>query len=404
MPRKGEPKVESKIELKEEPRVEPKVEPKIEPKPESKPVVRDLVEPAKPTRVPAIEAEPPAKSTKGLKLILAAAAATALFVLLFVYPGLLRQSSKGPKTPQGDASPLQLRVERTNDGNILLTWNRDAAAIQGASKAMLEINDGQQHESVVMDLPQLRNGSIVYSPQTADISFKMEVSPKDASSPISESVRVLRTRPSALDQSKQSPPLPTAPATSAAPAAAPTGTPAEPTPEPEAQPESRPVTPTRSFNAQSLSARLRPTQSTDLPEAPVTGRTSLTSAAIPGISLSAVGARPTAPAPVAPPPPPVEAKGAAKTGGQIQQAVLIYKKDPEYPKLARQTGAKGAVRLTATVGKDGKVKAVKVLSGHPMLQAAAVEAVKQWLYKPTLLNGQPVETDTEIQLNFVGDR
>ena len=62
------------------------------------------------------------------------------------------------------------------------------------------------------------------------------------------------------------------------------------------------------------------------------------------------------------------------------------------------------MRLTATVGKDGKVKAVKVLSGHPMLQAAAVEAVKQWLSKPTLLNGQPVETDTEIQLNFVGDR
>ena len=143
-------------------------------------------------------------------------------------------------------------MERTNDGNILLTWNRDAAAIQGAGKAMLEINDGQQHESVVMDFPQLRNGSIVYSPQTADISSKMKVSPKDASSPIRESVRVLRTRPSALDQSKQTPPLPTAPATSAAPAAAPTGTPAEPTPEPEAQPESRPVTPTRSFNAQSL--------------------------------------------------------------------------------------------------------------------------------------------------------
>jgi len=62
------------------------------------------------------------------------------------------------------------------------------------------------------------------------------------------------------------------------------------------------------------------------------------------------------------------------------------------------------VRLTATVGKDGKVKGVKVISGHPMLQAAAVEAVKQWVYKPTLLNGQPVETDTEIVLNFLGDK
>jgi protein TonB len=120
--------------------------------------------------------------------------------------------------------------------------------------------------------------------------------------------------------------------------------------------------------------------------------------------LNSVGARPNAPAPVPPPPAPAESKGAAKAGGQIQQAVLISKKDPEYPKLARQTGAKGAVRLVATVGKDGRVKNVKVLSGHPMLQAAAIEAVKQWIYKPTLLNGQPVETDTEIQLNFVGDR
>jgi protein TonB len=50
------------------------------------------------------------------------------------------------------------------------------------------------------------------------------------------------------------------------------------------------------------------------------------------------------------------------------------------------------------------VKGVKVISGHPMLQAAAVEAVKQWVYKPTLLNGQPVETDTEIVLNFLGDK
>ena len=99
-----------------------------------------------------------------------------------------------------------------------------------------------------------------------------------------------------------------------------------------------------------------------------------------------------------------ETKGSAKAGGQIQQAILTYKKDPEYPKLARQTGARGIVKLTATVGKDGRVKTVKVVSGHPMLQAAAIDAVKQWIYKPTLLNGQAVETDTEIVLNFVGDK
>jgi len=110
------------------------------------------------------------------------------------------------------------------------------------------------------------------------------------------------------------------------------------------------------------------------------------------------------PLPQRPTPTPQGNTSGAKSGGQIQQAVLISKKDPEYPKLARQTGARGQVKLTATVGKDGHVKSVKVISGHPMLQAAAVDAVKQWVYKPTLLNGQAVETDTEIVLNFVGDR
>jgi protein TonB len=416
---KVEPKTESKIAAKNEPKAEPKVEAKVEPKVEpkepkveAKPVVREVEAPVKAAVAPSVEIEAPAKSTKGLKLILAAAAAAALFVLLFVYPGLALKSGKNPSPgAQGDGSALQLRVERSNAG-LLLTWNRDSAAIKNATKAVLNINDGEQHENVEMDLAQLRNGSIVYSPETADVSFKMEVIGSDASKTTSESVRVLRTRPSAMQEQAAAKPGQTpapAPVTTPAPAAPTTTTPAPAAtaaPEPEAPQEvSRPVTPTRSFNAQSLGARLRPTQSTDLPDAPVAGGASLPNGAIPGINLNTVGARPNIPAPAVPvPPAPGETKGSSKAGGQIQQAVLISKKDPEYPKLARQTGAKGAVKLTATVGKDGRVKSVKVISGHPMLQAAAIEAVKQWIYKPTLLNGQPVETDTEIQLNFVGDR
>jgi protein TonB len=422
---KVEAKVEPKVEAKVEPKVDNKVEPKVEPKVDLKPAAR-AVEKEKPAAkstavapLPAVTVDAPPKSGKGLKLLLAAAAATALFVLLFVYPGLLRQSAKSPTTAQqGDASPLQLRVERTN-GELLLTWNRDSAAIRNATKAVLNINDGEQHENVEMDLAQLRNGSIVYSPQTADISFKMEVTGKDESKTTSESVRVLRTRPSPLQDQpaaqangagKPNQPVPAAPVTTPAPvqgATTPTATPVAQTPDPNAQPESKPVVPTRSFNASSLSARLRPAQTNDMPDAPTVAGGAVSSA-IPGVNLNSVGATPNAPvpAPAAPAPaaPTANNNSSSKSGGQIQQAVLVYKKDPEYPKLARQTGARGAVKLTATVGKDGKVKSVKVLSGHPMLQAAAVEAVKQWVYKPTLLNGQPVETDTEIVLNFVGDR
>jgi protein TonB len=416
------PKVEAKVEPKVEAKVEPKVEPKLPARPvetkreEEKPAVKSAPAPAAPA---AVEEAP--KSGKGLKLVLAAAAATALFVLLFVYPGLLRQSSKSPSTATlSDSSALQLRVENSN-GALLLTWNRDSAAIKNATKAVLTINDGEQHENVEMDLAQLRNGSIVYSPQTADISFNMEVTGKDSAKPVSESVRALRTRPSPLQgqgvpqtNAAQKPAITTPASTPVNTTSSTTtnNTQTAQTPDANAQPESKPVVPTRSFNTSSLGARLRPTQSTDLPDAPTVASGAVASA-IPGVNLNTVGATPNAPAPppvAAPAPAPAAPAAttntatASKSGGQIQQAVLVSKKDPEYPKLARQTGARGLVKVTATVGKDGHVKSVKVISGHPMLQAAAVAAVKQWVYKPTLLNGQPVETDTEIVLNFVGDR
>ena len=365
-----------------------------------------------------------AKSGKGMKLVLAAAATIALFVALFVYPGFLRHSTKTPANSQGDTSPLQLRVERSN-GELLLTWNRDSDAIRNATKATLLIMDGEQHENVDMDLSQLRNnGSIVYSPSSSDVSFKMEVIGRDQSKTTSEQVRILRTRPSPLDtqqaDAKPAAPAPAAPATKAPVAndkpAAPDQT-ADQTPAPEAP---KPVTPRREFNTASLAQRIRPAQPNDIPDAPTVG--GAVSAALPGVNLPAAGAvpnapvpppstRPAAPTPAAPAPstaaPQTQAPTIAnlsKQGGQIQQAVLISRKEPEYPKIAKQTGAKGVVTLNATIGKDGHIKAVKVVSGHPMLQNAAVEAVKQWIYKPTLLNGTPVETETQIMLNFVGER
>ncbi|HTS64507.1 MAG TPA: TonB family protein [Candidatus Acidoferrales bacterium] len=359
---------------------------------------------------------------KGVKLVLAALAAIALFVGLFVYPGFLRHSTKTQTNGQGDSSPLQLHVERSN-GELLLTWNRDSDAIRNATKATLLINDGEQHENVDMDLSQLRNnGSIVYSPSSSDVSFVMEVVGRDQSKTTSEQVRVLRTRPSPLD-TQQADAKPAASASTPATPAAKNSTPSNDKPavpdtaveQPVAQEAPKPVTPRREFNTASLAQRIRPAQPTDIPDAPTVGST--VSAALPGVNLPSAGAVPNAPVP----PPPARPAATAPTpqvpapstnnvaslnkqGGQIQQAVLISRKEPEYPKIAKQTGAKGQVVLNATIGKDGHIKAVKVVSGHPMLQNAAVDAVKQWIYKPTLLNGSPVETETQIMLNFVGER
>ncbi len=357
----------------------------------------------------------PEKSGKTVKLLVAAAATIILFVSLWVYPGFLRNHTAKPPAVAGssqDSSPLQLRVERTA-GELLITWNRDADVIKNASKAVLSISDGEQHENVEMDLAQLRNGSIVYSPSSIDTSFKMEVIDKSNAKTASESVRVLRTRPSPLD-TQPAPGTPAAaPATTKPAPAAETKAPAAAAPAAEEAPAEAPTklaSPSKPFQSDSLSQRLRPAANTDMPEAPsVGGSGNSFASAIPGMSSTAVAPAPIAPArpPSAPVPAaaaPASANSNAKPGGQIQQAVLVYRKEAEYPKIAKQTGAKGVVTLNATITKDGTVKNVKVVSGHPMLVNAAAEAVRQWRYKPTLLNGQPVETDTQILVNFVGEK
>ena len=84
----------------------------------------------------------------------------------------------------------------------------------------------------------------------------------------------------------------------------------------------------------------------------------------------------------------------------VSQGLIVKRVSPDYPVQARQLRIEGAVTLEATVSKEGKVSNVKVLGGHPILARAAAEAVKQWKYKPYLLNDQPVEIDTQITVNF----
>lgn len=84
----------------------------------------------------------------------------------------------------------------------------------------------------------------------------------------------------------------------------------------------------------------------------------------------------------------------------VSQGLLVHEVRPQYPPLARQARIQGAVVLQAVIGKDGAIQNLHVVSGHPMLTSAAIEAVKQWRYKPYFLNGEPVEVDTQITVNF----
>jgi protein TonB len=101
----------------------------------------------------------------------------------------------------------------------------------------------------------------------------------------------------------------------------------------------------------------------------------------------------------APPPPKVTPKRVT-VGGNVQAARLVNRVQPIYPPLARQTRISGTVKLHAIIGKNGAVEQLQVVSGHPLLVQSALDAVRQWRYQPTLLNGDPVEVDTEIDVIF----
>ena len=109
---------------------------------------------------------------------------------------------------------------------------------------------------------------------------------------------------------------------------------------------------------------------------------------------------------VAPPPPPPPVKKVKATpkrirvGGTVQKARLAKRVPPSYPALARQARIQGIVKLTAIIARDGSIQKLEVGGGHPLLVPAALQAVKQWRYKPTLLNGEAVEVVTQIDVIF----
>jgi TonB family protein len=98
--------------------------------------------------------------------------------------------------------------------------------------------------------------------------------------------------------------------------------------------------------------------------------------------------------------PPANGMMRVRVGGNVEAANLVKKVTPAYPPLAKQARISGTVRFTALIGTDGSILALQLVSGHPLLVESAQEAVKQWMYKPTLLNGNAVEVITQIDVNY----
>ena len=117
----------------------------------------------------------------------------------------------------------------------------------------------------------------------------------------------------------------------------------------------------------------------------------------PGGGMGGIG---DAPAPPAPPPPPKAPTAPVRVGGKISEPRKTRNVAPQYPEMAKRARVQGTVILEATISPQGRVTDVKVLRGIPMLDEAAMGAVRQWTYTPTLLNGSPVPVIMSVTVNF----
>lgn len=114
-----------------------------------------------------------------------------------------------------------------------------------------------------------------------------------------------------------------------------------------------------------------------------------------GVVLGIPGGLPEAPPPPAPPP-----QAPVRVGGNIKPPTKMQDARPVYPPIAQSARVQGVVIIEAVIGPDGKVKDAKVLRSIPLLDQAALDAVRQWEFTPTLLNGVPVPVVMTVTVNF----
>jgi len=133
---------------------------------------------------------------------------------------------------------------------------------------------------------------------------------------------------------------------------------------------------------------------------PTVAETGIRNLLVGALSGGSEVALPVAPPPPLPPPPPIIKADRIRQGGNVQAANLIEQVNPIYPPLARQARIQGVVVMEAVISKEGSIESLRVVTGHPLLNQAALDAVKQWKYRPTLLNGEPVEVITTVTVMF----
>jgi len=120
--------------------------------------------------------------------------------------------------------------------------------------------------------------------------------------------------------------------------------------------------------------------------------------------LTSMAPAPRPPEPPNPVKPQTTSREPLRVSQGVQEAKVLRKVIPIYPPLAIATRTQGTVHLVGVIAKDGTIRDLQVIDGHPLLVRAAMDAVKQWIYKPTLLNGEPVEVVAPIAVTFTLNR
>jgi TonB family protein len=297
--------------------------------------------------------------------------------------------------------PLRLQLAGPGKGPIEVRWNPKSTLIVQARAGRLVVTEANQPPRIIpLALSQLEVGHLTYQQQTDRAELRLEV--VDPSGSVAEESAMSGT-PGATPAASAIAPraavpvagpaaVPATSITTAVTAAAPltAGAPATAAAPAANRPEPRAFTPP------SVNRAVEPNSIVDAPpavDASPAAPISLIYAPVPRTSLP-----PPPPAAVVPALTPASAR--IRVDGNLQAAKLVKQIAPVYPPLAKTARVQGTIRFQAVIGKDGVIRNLEVIGGPPLLRPAAIDAVKQWTYRPTLLNGQAVEVNTTIEVLF----
>jgi hypothetical protein len=349
----------------------------------------------------------------------------AIALVLALISSLLQYRTARLLNPNDASARSTLGLDSVRNGSQLrLTWNGRHPAILAATGGKLTILDGPIKKEIDLSSGELQNGSVVYSPATNDLSVQLEVIDGQRARSVSETVRLLagswpeaperlgawempaesaalpppqvrrRPRDTTLDlkpeqvterarvpaqTSAATPPAPAAPPESAPPATSPAVTQIAATAPPADAAASAPKPGPVSFTHPVVVSRQTETTPIRAPE-PVKSQ-----------------APPATPVPKPQPPEPV----APAATSNVQPAFLLQRTEPIFPAAARNQRLSATVVLKALIGKDGRLRNVHAIEGPPLFRPAAESAVRLWRYRPTLLNGKPMENEVQIQIQFL---